>query len=100
MKKYTIAGIGELLWDVLENSEELGGAPVNFVYHVAALGAEGIPISTIGLDERGKKSVAALQRGNMRTDALSVTENYDTGYVYASLDQEGVASYTFPDEVA
>ena len=42
----TVAGIGEILWDVLENNEELGGAPINFAYHINALGRRGIPIST------------------------------------------------------
>lgn len=29
----TVAGIGEILWDVLEDNEELGGAPINFADH-------------------------------------------------------------------
>ena len=30
----TVAGIGEILWDVLEENGELGGAPINFAYHL------------------------------------------------------------------
>ncbi|MBE0584075.1 MAG: carbohydrate kinase, partial [Desulfofustis sp.] len=53
---FTVAGIGELLWDVLPTEEKLGGAPINFAYHAAALGAEGIPISSIGNDPRGRRA--------------------------------------------
>ena len=30
MDQLMIAGIGELLWDVLDDVEKLGGAPINF----------------------------------------------------------------------
>jgi len=31
--KFKIAGIGELLWDMLPDGKQLGGAPCNFAYH-------------------------------------------------------------------
>lgn len=100
MKKFTIAGIGELLWDVLPEAEVIGGAPVNFAYHVTALGAKGIPISTIGNDVRGGKALEELQKRGVETSAISITEDFATGYVTATLDNEGKASYNFPDDVA
>ena len=100
MKKFTIAGIGELLWDVLPEAEVIGGAPVNFAYHVTALGARGVPISTIGRDPRGEKALAELQARGVDIAAISISDEYVTGYVTATLDEEGKATYTFPDEVA
>ena len=100
MKKYAIASIGELLWDVLPTAEVLGGAPVNFAFHVTALGAEGIPISTVGNDLRGAKALAELRRRGVETAGLSVAEGWPTGYVDISLDVDGVATYSFPAEVA
>ncbi|HBG21401.1 MAG TPA: carbohydrate kinase [Desulfobulbaceae bacterium] len=100
MKKYAIAAIGELLWDVLPNAEVLGGAPVNFAYHVTALGAEGIPISTVGNDLRGARAMAELRRLGVETAGISVAEGLPTGYVDIALDIEGVATYSFPAEVA
>jgi fructokinase len=98
MEKFTIAGIGELLWDVLPEAEVIGGAPVNFAYHVTALGAKGIPISTIGNDIRGKKALDELQNRSVDTSAISMTEDFVTGYVTATIDDEGKASYDFPDD--
>ena len=33
MKKFTTVGLGELLWDILPDSRQLGGAPANFRVH-------------------------------------------------------------------
>lgn len=100
MKQPKIAGIGELLWDVLPDSEQLGGAPINFAYHVSALGAEAVAISTIGNDSRGKKALKVLENNGVDTSYISVLEQFHTGYVTARVDGEGVATYEFPDDVA
>lgn len=47
-KKLLVAGIGELLWDMLPSGKRAGGAPVNFVYNTARLGAEGYAVSAVG----------------------------------------------------
>jgi len=70
-KKPTVAGIGEILWDVLANSEELGGAPINFAYHANSLGARGHAISTVGDDRRGKAALATLEMRGFSTDYIS-----------------------------
>ncbi len=100
MEKLTIAGIGELLWDVLPETEVIGGAPVNFAYHVTALGAKGVPISTIGRDSRGEKALEQLQKHDVDIAAISITEDFATGYVTATVDGNGKATYSFPDDVA
>lgn len=100
MKQYTIGAIGEMLWDVLPEREVLGGAPANFAYHVTALGARGIPLSTVGNDPRGARAVALLQGRGVETAGISVTREWPTGYVAISLDADGIATYSFPAEVA
>ena len=37
-RQYTIIGLGELLWDLLPDGKQLGGAPANFAYMTAKLG--------------------------------------------------------------
>lgn len=100
MKQFTIAGIGELLWDVLPDVEVIGGAPVNFAYHVTALGGKGIPITTIGRDARGEKALAELKKRGVDIAAISISDEFVTGYVAATVDEEGKASYLFPEELA
>ncbi len=100
MKPFTLAGIGELLWDILDDSEELGGAPVNFAYHANGLGANGIAISTVGDDRRGTAALLELQKRSMSTAHIAVLKGGVTGYVRATVDDQGVAAYEFPDDVA
>jgi fructokinase len=100
MKQAKIAGIGEILWDVLPDSEQLGGAPINFTYHVSALGAEAVAISTIGKDIRGENALKELQKRGVNTSYISVLEHFDTGFVTARVDGKGIATYEFPDDVA
>ena len=100
MKRPIIAGIGELLWDVYQDVEKIGGAPINFTYHVTALGAKGIPISTIGRDNRGKMAIAELIKRGLDISAISLTDNWATGHVSVTIDRTGRATYNFPAEVA
>ncbi len=100
MHKPLVIGIGEILWDVLPGGEQLGGAPANFSYHAAALGAVGLPISTVGSDIRGRLALEHLQKRGMAIGGITISPDYPTGYVEARLDRQGVASYHFPDDIA
>jgi fructokinase len=100
MVSYKIAGIGEILFDIFGQSEKLGGAPINFAYHASAFGALGIAVSSVGNDRRGRKALDELKKKDGGVDCISIDEHHPTGYVVASLDEQGIASYEFPDDVA
>jgi len=53
-----VVGVGELLWDLLPDGKQLGGAPTNFAYHAHALGANTWVVSQVGNDRLGKSSAA------------------------------------------
>jgi fructokinase len=100
MASYKIAGVGEILFDIFGETEELGGAPINFVYHASALGAVGMAVSTVGNDRRGRRAIDELQKRGLDVGCISIDERHPTGYVEARLDEKGIASYEFPDDVA
>ncbi|MBI9110666.1 carbohydrate kinase [Maridesulfovibrio ferrireducens] len=100
MAEFLIAGLGEILWDVLADSEEIGGAPVNFAYHAGVLGADSIAVSTIGNDERGRRAIKELTRRGLNLEAVSIDQEHATGFVEASVDADGVAHYIFPNNIA
>ncbi|MEJ2105364.1 MAG: hypothetical protein P8X47_12435 [Ignavibacteriaceae bacterium] len=50
-----ITAIGEILFDIYPDSKNLGGAPLNFLYHVYKLTGEGNIISRVGNDVLGGK---------------------------------------------
>ncbi|WP_321405174.1 PfkB family carbohydrate kinase [Maridesulfovibrio sp.] len=99
-KQFFIAGLGEILFDVLADSEEIGGAPVNFAYHAGKLGAEGAAISTLGNDRRGRRATNELMDRELCLSGVSIDQDHETGYVEAQLDEDGVATYYFPDDIA
>ncbi len=99
-ERLLIAGIGEILWDIVAGQETLGGAPVNFSYHAGQFGADSWPISAVGLDARGRRALSTLQHHGVAIDHIVEVAGAPTGYVMAELDQNGVATYMFPDDVA
>lgn len=100
MRSITAIGLGEILWDVLPDGRKLGGAPANFAYHVNALGGTGLPVSRIGDDDLGRETLAELAAHGVSTEHISIDPDHPTGTVNAAVDANGVATYTFPDNVA
>jgi fructokinase len=99
-KKFIIAGIGELLWDIFKNVKKLGGAPANFAYHVSALGHEGIIISRIGNDELGREITYFLGKLNLDTGNIQVDNKKPTGTVVVKMDEHNQPVYIIKEEVA
>lgn len=100
MKPLLAIGLGEILWDVLPDATLLGGAPANFAYHINALGGVGIPVSRVGNDELGRQALTKLVSHGLNVDGISIDPAHPTGTVDALVDEAGVATYVFPDNVA
>lgn len=100
MSTPVVVGLGEVLFDIVESSEELGGAPANFAYHARRLGADAYLVSTIGDDERGRTALRELESRNLKTECITIKEGIKTGYVRAEIDADGIATYLFPDNIA
>ena len=58
MMKHTVAGMGEVLWDVLPDGKKPGGAPANFAYHVSQFGLESKVVSAVGADSLGEQIIS------------------------------------------
>jgi fructokinase len=95
---YKIAGIGEVLWDLLPQGKVLGGAPANFAYHARMLGADSYIVSAIGKDELGTEIIDRLSSHNIH---LQIEElDHPTGVVNVSLNEAGVPCYEIKEQVA
>lgn len=95
--KYTVIGIGEILWDLLPEGKVLGGAPANFAYHATQLGAKGVVVSALSNDELGQEIVQIIKDRNVE-NCLYVSEK-PTGTVSVKL-KDGIPSYTIHEDVA
>src|SRR6516162_7059843 len=67
-----IVSVGEILWDVIGETEYLGGAPLNFAAHAQKLGHEVYPLSAVGNDVRGHKALELLRGLGMSTEHIQV----------------------------
>jgi fructokinase len=97
---HLVAGIGELLWDVLPGGKELGGAPGNFAWHARALGMTGVVVSRVGDDEEGREILDRLDRLGLRRELVGVDASHPTGKSTVSLDEAGVPSFHVHEDVA
>ena len=99
MKRF-VAGIGELLWDLLPGGREIGGAPANFAWHVHALGMTGLIVSSVGDDEDGREILERLRGLGLQRDHVSVDRVRPTGRSTVSLDLSGVPSFRVHENAA
>lgn len=95
-----VAGLGELLWDMLPEGRKLGGAPANFAYHAGQfLGPDNVvAISALGQDRLADETVEALDAHSLRYILPRVP--YPTGTVQVTLDAAGIPSYEIKEGVA
>jgi len=97
---YKVAGIGELLWDVLPQGKQLGGAPCNFAFHALQSGFESYVISAIGQDKDGDEILQVLDKLGLNASFVQSKPDYQTGTVTVKLDKAGIPDYTIHENVA
>jgi fructokinase len=99
-RKFRVVGLGEVLWDLLPDGKQLGGASANFAYHAQTLGAEARLISRVGNDPLGHELLERLRSLQMRTDGITVDPSAPTGTVSVELSPAGQPTFTIQENVA
>jgi len=95
-----ITSIGEILFDVYNDSKSIGGAPFNFIYHITRLTGEGNFVSRIGNDEFGREIRQFFKTSKISSDHLQTDETHKTGIAKAVLDERKVPTYSIEENVA
>ncbi len=95
-----VVGIGELLWDLLPDGRQMGGAPANFAFHAQALGASSAIVSAVGDDRSGREILEELGRRGLERGGIAVVSGAPTGTVTVVLDAGGIPRYTIHEGVA
>jgi fructokinase len=96
---YRILGIGELLWDMLPEGPQLGGAPANYGVMAARLGNDAAVLSRIGRDSLGEQALKILQPFPVDCGHLQVDREQPTGRVSVTFE-DGQPVYTIHQPVA
>ena len=90
---------GEILWDIIEGNEHLGGAPFNFAAHVAQCGNQSFMISRLGRDFLGMKAYNRSKVHGVDVSLIQWDQTYPTGIVDVTLDN-GQPDYVIRENVA
>ena len=86
--------LGEILWDVFEDSRRLGGAPLNFGVHARRLGHPVTLISARGADEPGEQAADMIAALDLDTRLLQTTSRFPTGTAQVSIGTGGATQFT------
>lgn len=99
-KKFLLAGIGEVLWDIYQDQRHLGGAPANVVMNAHQLGLQSVLLSRVGDDGMGKELMRTLEQRGLATDFIQIDKKKGTGTVLVALDIKGVPNFRCSHDVA
>ena len=88
-----ITSIGEILFDIYPNHKRLGGAPLNFIYHVKKLTDNGNIISRVGKDVLGNKAVNDLKHSGLSFEFIQHDNLHPTGMAIVHLDDSGIPNF-------
>jgi fructokinase len=94
-----VLGIGELLWDILPEGPQLGGAPANFTVMAGRLGNHAAVLSRIGRDDLGRNAIKLLDPLPVDSSHIQVDPAHETGRVTVTLHQ-GQAAYIIHEPAA
>jgi len=100
MRRHTVVGLGELLWDLFPSGKQLGGAPANFAYISSLLGEQGIPASRVGKDELGAEALRKLSALGLSTEYIQQDAEHPTGTVKVEVDSAGQPRFEITEFVA
>ena len=88
-----LASLGEILWDLIDGKELLGGATFNFSVQLSRLGHDVSFVSAVGDDARGRLALETASRLNLSTKFIRTVKDAPTGTVSVTVDPQGQPSY-------
>jgi fructokinase len=84
-----IISVGEILQDVFDHGEYLGGPPCNFAAHAHRLGHEVFFVSAVGENKRGRIALAKMEQLGLPTRFVQRLAGESTSIVSVNLDSAG-----------
>ncbi|MEF3103114.1 fructokinase [Raoultella ornithinolytica] len=85
----------EILWDCVEGKPPLqGGATLNVAYHLNKLGCRTVPVSSVGSDGLGNRSLSIIKNDwQCDISEIKILKDAGTGVVDVKIDAAGDATY-------
>jgi len=95
-----IVVIGEILIDIFQDYERIGGAPFNFAFHLKKLGFPVRFFTRVGNDRHGKRIIDMLEKNGFDLADVQMDSRHSTGTVRVDLDQRGIPHFDIRANVA
>ena len=95
-----ITAIREILYDVYPETKNLGGAPLNFLYHIHKLTGKGNIISSVGNDVLGNNAIDFIKNSGISTEFIQMDRLHPTGVTTVLLDENKVPSFRIDEDRA
>jgi len=89
-----ILSVGEILWDVFDEEEFLGGAPLNFAVSAQRLENTVSLLTAVGADVRGALATDAMRSVGISTSLVQTAPGAETGTAIVTTDASGSATFT------
>ncbi len=89
-----ILSVGEVLWDVFETKEILGGAPLNFSASAKRLGNAVALLTAVGADTRGSLAMTTMRELGVSSDLVQTVSQAGTGTAIVTTDSAGNATFS------
>ncbi len=100
MNQTPVVCFGEILWDVLPDGLQPGGAPLNVAYHLKKLCVETSIVSRVGNDTNGQQLMQLLENWGIKKHLLQIDTEYPTSEVLAKMKNGNEVSYEIVFPVA
>jgi fructokinase len=89
----SVVAVGEVLWDLFDDGQRLGGAPLNFSSHVRRLGHPVSLISALGADALGAEAAQQIAALNLDCRFLQTSTRFATGTAKVKLGEDGSPAF-------
>ena len=97
--KPTVLTFGEIIWDIYDTKQIIGGAAFNFASHCSRCGINSILISSVGNDDLGNNAIEIAKSNGIDTSFIGVS-NHKTGQCIVSLDEKAHPTFNVLNNVA
>jgi fructokinase len=92
--------VGEILIDIFQDYQRIGGAPFNFAFHLRKLGFPVRFFTRVGDDRHGRRIIDMLIKNGFNEADVQVDPRYPTGTVSVDLDERGIPRFDIRENVA
>lgn len=92
--------IGEVLIDMFQDYQRIGGAPFNFAFHLKKLGFPVRFFTRVGNDRSGRRIIDTLIANGFNDADVQVDSRHPTGTVRVDLDEQGIPHFDICENVA